>query len=67
MTVRSVEYLKDPKKALSDMVEYLQYDRCHAIIGYDASKCADDCEALKNEDFAQNCASNNGLYKCCIR
>ena len=43
MSVRSVEYLKDPKKALSDMVEYLQHDTCHAINGYDASKCADDC------------------------
>ena len=67
MTKRSVQFLSDPRKALWEKVRYQKYDTCHAIIGYDASKCAEDCEALKHSVFAKNCASSNGLYKCCIR
>jgi hypothetical protein len=47
------------------MIKWLQ--KCHAIEGYDASKCAEDCQKAETEDFAKNCTSGGGFFKCCIR
>jgi hypothetical protein len=47
------------------MIQWLQ--KCHAIEGYDASKCAEDCQKAETEDFAKNCTSGGGFFKCCIR
>ena len=67
MEQRSIKFRKDPKKVLKDMIEKQKYDTCHEIEEYDATQCAQDCEALAEEPFAKNCSSSNGLYKCCIR
>ena len=67
MASQSIKFLEDPKKFLTDMVQNLNYDSCHAISNYDASKCAKDCEKLEKDEFARNCLKNGGLFKCCIR
>ena len=67
MTRQSTKFLKNPEDFLADMVKNLNYDTCHAIRDYDATKCAEDCKQLEREDFAKECTDNGGLFKCCIR
>ena len=64
---KPVAYLKNPKEILNKRVSMENYDTCHTIKGYDASKCAEDCNDLKRSKFAKKCEKNNGVYKCCIR
>ena len=67
MANQSMKFLKSPEVFLADMVRTLNYDTCHAITEYDASKCAADCENLGKSQFAMKCTGDGGLYKCCIR
>ena len=67
MEKNSRKYLENPKKFLHDLVHMSKYDTCHATVGYDASKCGDDCDKLENSEFAKECRAKKGLFKCCIR
>ena len=49
------------------MVKNVKYDACYPITNYDATKYAEVCKWLEREDFAKECATNGGLFKCCIR
>ena len=63
----SMEYLVRKKKVLDQFVNDLGYKTCHHLDSLDATKCAEDCESLEKGEFAKNCTSNGGLFKCCIR
>ena len=67
MRRQSAKFLNNPQDFVEDMVKSLNYDSCHVITDYDATKCAEDCKRLEREDFAKECAKNGGLFKCCIR
>ena len=60
-------YLKDKHGFVKSLVKSSGYKTCHPLKSLDTSKCAKDCEKLAEEKFAQNCTSNGGLFKCCIR
>ena len=64
---KSAKFLSSTNVYISYMVEQMSYDSCYRIDGLNASKCAEDCEALAKSDFAQNCERDKGLFKCCIR
>jgi len=60
-------YLKD-KRGYLESVRATGYKTCHSLdTSNDASKCAEDCEELRQLDFARNCSASGGLFKCCIR
>ena len=67
MIRQSTKFLNNTQEFLKEMVTNLNYDTCHAIADYDATKCAEDCKRLEREDFAKECSKNGGLFKCCIR
>ena len=67
MTSQATQFMNNPQEFLEDMVKNLNYDTCHTITDYDATKCAEDCKHLEREAFAKDCVKNGGLYKCCIR
>ena len=64
---RAKTYLKDKNGTLSSFVKSVGYKTCHSLNSRDASKCAEDCKNLEKENFATNCTSNGGLFKCCVR
>ena len=67
MMNQAIQFLANASAFLTDMVDNLNYDTCHPIKEYDASKCARDCKKLEKSEFAKNCTQNGGLFKCCIR
>ena len=67
MTNNSINFLKNPRAYLADMVTTMEYDTCHAIKEYDASECAEDCRKLERSNFANDCREKGGFFKCCIR
>ena len=67
MQTQSKKFLSNPDAFVADMVDSYNYDTCHIIKDYDASKCAEDCEKAEKDPFATECTKNGGLHKCCIR
>ena len=67
MQTQSKKFLTNPEAFVADMVDSYNYDTCHIIKDYDASKCAKDCENAEKDHFAKGCTKNGGLHKCCIR
>jgi len=63
----AVQYLADKEKSLSQIRLQYGYKTCHAIDGYDATKCAEDCDRFKTSYLAKECEKRNGVFKCCIR
>ena len=61
------EYLTNKSDVLSSLVKSLGYETCHHLESLDATVCANDCKKLEKSDFASNCTSKGGLFKCCIR
>ena len=61
------EYLMDRNNVLNNLVKLSGYKTCHHLDSLDASKCANDCKKLEKGEFAKNCKSTGGLFKCCIR
>jgi len=61
------EYLTDKEGYLKNLQSTLGYHTCHPIEGYDASKCAEDCEAYKDTPLSRECEKKKGTLKCCIR
>ena len=65
---KAKEYLKDPKDVLKNLVKNDGYKTCHNLQdSLDVTKCAEDCQRMKEEKFSKNCTSGGGLFKCCIR
>ena len=64
---KASDYLKNNTAYLNSLVQLSGYNSCHHLDSLDASICAKDCEKLEKGQFAKNCASNGGLFKCCIR
>ena len=67
MVQRAIDFKEDTPRFLDNWVKKLGQDTCHAIKGYDVSKCHRDCKALEKSAFARNCQKEGGFYKCCIR
>ena len=67
MTMKAIEFMRDPQRFLTNLVENAGYDTCHLTKEYDAEKCNQDCENQALSYFAKNCSDSGGLYKCCIR
>ena len=67
MINKSITFLGDKKKYLTNLVDKLGYDACYPIKGYDASVCEKDCKRREKSPFAKNCTANDGMFKCCIR
>jgi hypothetical protein len=63
----AIRYLKDKQDFIKGLMRTSGYKTCHSLKSLDTSECAKDCEKLAEEKFAQNCTSNGGLFKCCIR
>ena len=63
----AIGFLEDPDGYLSRLVTENGYDVCHRIDGLDASKCSDECKKLEKSSFANDCAKDGGVFKCCIR
>ena len=66
MLKRSIYFLNHTKQFLDNWVE-LGQDTCHRTHGYDAEKCHMDCKEREKSDFAKDCKTKGGLFKCCIR
>ena len=66
MVQRSKYFLTNTREFLDNWVT-LGYDSCHKTDGYDAEKCHQDCKMKEKSDFAKQCRTDGGLYKCCIR
>ena len=67
MYTKASDYLTNKAAYLDSLVQLKGYSTCHHLDSLDASKCAKDCEKLENGEFAKNCTTNGGLFKCCIR
>ena len=67
MLDRSIEFLKNTKKFLDNLVNNLGYNTCHRIKGYNVDVCHEDCLKQEKSEFAQNCTRDGGFFKCCIR
>ena len=67
MFINSRKFLTNTKAYLRNQTEIIGYDTCHQIQNYNARKCERDCKKLEKSDFAKECESKNGLFKCCIR
>ena len=67
MFVNAHNFLTNTKDYLRNQSTIVGYDTCHKIKNYDAMKCAEDCRELEKSNFARDCESKNGLFKCCIR
>jgi len=61
------KFLKDKRSLLKNFQKWYGYKTCYPIRGYDASRCAKDCENLKDTPLAEECRNRNGMLKCCIR
>ena len=66
MVQRSKYFLTNTREFLDNWVT-LGHDSCHKTDGYDAKKCHQDCKMKEKSDFAKQCRTDGGLYKCCIR
>ena len=67
MLINSHNFLTKTKEYLRNQTKINGYDTCHRIQNYNARKCDKDCKELEKSDFAKECRSKNGLFKCCIR
>ena len=67
MLINSHNFLTNTKEYLRNQTKINGYDTCHHIQKYNARKCDKDCKELEKSDFAKECRSKNGLFKCCIR
>ena len=67
MTKQAINFMKEPKLYLANLVNITGYDTCHRTSNYDAQECHNDCLKQEKSDFAKNCTDGGGLYKCCIR
>ena len=66
MVQRSKHFLTNTREFLDNWVR-LGHDSCHKTDGYDAEECHQDCKMKEKSDFAKQCKTDGGLYKCCIR
>ena len=66
MVQRSKHFLTNTREFLDNWVR-LGHDSCHKTDGYDAEECHQDCKIKGKSDFAKQCKTDGGLYKCCIR
>jgi len=62
-------FLDNKEETLKKIKKELGFDTCHAIKGYDASKCAEDCKNIESSssNLAKRCKAKKGHLKCCIR
>ena len=67
MLTKAEAFLQDSSAYVNTMVDDFGYDTCHKVEGLNASVCAKDCEELEKSDFANKCAEEEGVFKCCIR
>ena len=61
------EYINYKEYVLKRWVKSFGWKTCHHLDFLDSGKCADDCQRMEEEEFAKNCTSGGGLFKCCIR
>ena len=66
MVQRSKHFLTNTREFLDNWVT-LGHDSCHKTDGYNAEECHQDCKIKGKSDFAKQCKTDGGLYKCCIR
>jgi len=63
----AVNFKTDPDQFLKEKTAMENYKTCHKIEGLNAEKCYNDCEAMRDSNFASKCNYRGGLFKCCIR
>jgi len=63
----AIGYMKNKTEVLKRERKEMGYNTCHPIKGNDATKCAEDCEKLKDSPLAKECKKQHGLFKCCVR
>jgi len=62
----AIQYMKNKTSYLDKHMEKYRENTCHPIKGYDATECAQDCDALmKTSPLIQTCQKKGGLMKCC--
>ena len=61
----AVEILQD-RKGYLEKLKMQDYKTCHYIENLNATECANDCAKLQKQEFANQCSSDGGFFKCCI-
>lgn len=62
----AIKYLNDTETFFDDL-KAIGYKTCHAIDGYDATPCSEDCDRFQKSKMKEMCDTLKGFLKCCIR